>query len=189
MVESNSDHEETVRHPYRILKFDLTLSTLFGRNRFTQMNIKVKLCRCGNWWVAAAMCLPLLISCKTTEKAAIVVMTTGAARNVTRLTQTPQDETAPVVSPNGQTVAFQVFKDNQFAPTFSPDGKWLAFSSNLSGNCDVWLMKADGSARTQLTSDKSEDVTPFWGADSNIYFASNKTGNWDIWRLTPVLPE
>lgn len=78
---------------------------------------------------------------------------------------------------------------NQFAPTFSPDGKWMAFNSNVSGNFDIWIMKIDGSARTQLTTDKSEDVTPFWGADGNLYFASNKTGNWDIWRLTPVLPD
>ena len=42
--------------------------------------------------------------------------------------------------------------------------------------------------RTQLTADKSEDVTHFWGANGNIYFASKKPGNWDIWRLTPVLP-
>lgn len=78
---------------------------------------------------------------------------------------------------------------NQFAPSFSRDGKRITFSSNVTGNYDVWIMKVDGSSRTQLTTDKSEDVTPFWGADGNIYFASDKTGNWDIWRLTPVLPE
>jgi Tol biopolymer transport system component len=78
---------------------------------------------------------------------------------------------------------------NQFAPSFSPDGKWMTFSSNVTGNYDIWIMKIDGSARTQLTTDKSEDVTPSWGADGNIYFASDKTGNWDIWRLTPVLPQ
>jgi Tol biopolymer transport system component len=78
---------------------------------------------------------------------------------------------------------------NQFAPAFSPDGKWIAFSSNVGGNYDIWIMRTDGSARTQLTTDTSEEVTPCWGADGNIYFASRKSGNWDIWRLTPVLPE
>jgi len=80
-------------------------------------------------------------------------------------------------------------KGNQFAPSFSPDGKWIAFTSNIASSYDIWLMAADGSARTQLTSDTSEEVTPCWGTDGNIYFASNRSGNWDIWRLTPVVPE
>jgi TolB protein len=78
---------------------------------------------------------------------------------------------------------------NQLAPSYSPDGKWIAYTSNVSGNYDIWIMKADGSAQTQLTSDKHEVANPCWGADGNIYFSANKSGNWEIWRLTPVLPE
>jgi TolB protein len=78
---------------------------------------------------------------------------------------------------------------NQFAPSYSPDGKWIAYTSNVSGNYDLWIMKADGSAQTQLTSDKHEASSPCWGSDGNIYFSSNKSGNWEIWRLTPVLPD
>jgi TolB protein len=78
---------------------------------------------------------------------------------------------------------------NQLAPSYSPDGKWIAYTSNVSGNYDIWIMKADGSAQTQLTSDKHEVSNPCWGADGNIYFSANKSGNWEIWRLTPVLPE
>lgn len=78
---------------------------------------------------------------------------------------------------------------NQLAPSFSPDGKWIVYTSDVSGNYDLWIMKADGSDQTQLTSDKSPTANPCWGADGNIYFSSNKSGNWEIWRLTPVLPE
>lgn len=78
---------------------------------------------------------------------------------------------------------------NQLAPSYSPDGKWIAYTSNVSGNYDLWIMKSDGSAQTQLTSDKHEASNPCWGSDGNIYFSSNKSGNWEIWRLTPVLPE
>lgn len=78
---------------------------------------------------------------------------------------------------------------NQLAPSYSPDGKWIAYTSNVSGNYDIWIMKADGSAQTQLTSDKHEVANPCWGADGNIYFSTSKSGHWEIWRLTPVLPE
>ncbi len=78
---------------------------------------------------------------------------------------------------------------NQLAPSYSPDGKWIAYTSNVSGNYDIWIMKADGSAQTQLTSDKHEVANPCWGADGHIYFSANKSKNWEIWRLTPVLPE
>jgi TolB protein len=80
-------------------------------------------------------------------------------------------------------------KGDQIAPSFSPDGKWMAYVSSQAGNYDLWLMKADGSQQTQLTSDPSEEGMPSWGADGNIYFCSKKAGNWDIWRLTPVLPQ
>jgi TolB protein len=129
----------------------------------------------------------------------------------TELTQFAQGA-YPVWSPDGKRIAFssdvsgnwdiwmmnadgsgltQITNDpkQQFSPSFSPDGKWITYSSNVSGHFDIWIMKADGSAQTQLTTDKSEASTPFWGRDGNIYFSSNKAGNWDIWRLTPVLPE
>ncbi len=119
----------------------------------------------------------------------------------------------PVWSPDGSTIAYSsyisgswgiwtVSRDgssstqltttpgkNQLGPSYSPDGKWIVYTSNVSGNYDIWIMKSDGSAQTQLTADKQQTANPCWGADGNIYFSSDKSGNWEIWRLTPVLPE
>ncbi len=130
----------------------------------------------------------------------------------TDLTQLVQGAN-PVWSPDGSTIAYSsnvsgnwgiwtVSPDgssstqltvtqgkNQLAPSYSPDGKWIVYTSNVSGNYDIWIMKSDGSAQTQLTADKYQTANPCWGADGNIYFSSNKGGNWEIWRLTPVLPE
>src|SRR5260370_23801503 len=36
-------------------------------------------------------------------------------------------------------------------PRFSPDGKWIAFSSNRSGNHDVYVVPVKGGAPRQLT--------------------------------------
>src|SRR5437773_554040 len=71
-----------------------------------------------NHWLSPTLLVSAALvctSCATGEKEkTVVVLTTGAARNVTRMTQTPQDETNPSVSPDGKTVAFQVRKDNQY---------------------------------------------------------------------------
>ena len=47
----------------------------------------------------------------------------------------------------------------------SPDGEWIAFDSHLNGNHDVFKMRRDGSGRTQLTSDPSDNFLVKWSAD------------------------
>jgi len=97
-------------------------------------------------------------SCATGQREKTVVMlTTGAARNVTRMSQTPQDETNPSVSPDGKTVAFQVRKDNQY---------------------DIWTMdSATGRNVIQATSHPMQDIHPAWMQDSKtLVFASDRLG-------------
>src|SRR6478672_6375669 len=38
-----------------------------------------------------------------------------------------------------------------FSPRFSPDGKWIAFTSNRTGNNDVFVMPSTGGEPRQLT--------------------------------------
>ena len=78
-------------------------------------------------------------------------------------------------------------------PTWSPDGARLAFATNkgteLQPSKDrrsqIWVVRLDGSGATQLTSGTSDCGFPFWGRDGFLYFNSNATGNYDIWRLRP----
>lgn len=67
----------------------------------------------------------------------------------------------------------------------SPDGKWLAFvSTRHSPQPDLYLKTVDGQAVTQLTNDPSADVQPCFSPDGKrVLFASNRTGNWDLWML------
>ncbi len=77
---------------------------------------------------------------------------------------------------------------------WSPDGKWIVYTSDegkdLSGinNYDIWIMRSDGSERTQLTTNGSWDDMPCWSYDGQwIYFRSNIGGHWNIWRFQPIL--
>ncbi|MBV9156090.1 MAG: PD40 domain-containing protein, partial [Acidobacteriaceae bacterium] len=51
-------------------------------------------------------------------------------------------------------------------PQFSPDGTKIAFTSWRSGTGQIWMMNADGSNQTALTSSSSLNVTaPSWSPD------------------------
>ena len=83
---------------------------------------------------------------------------------------------------------------NCIDPRWSPDGQWIVYSSDEAtdskgrNNYDIWLMKADGSAITQLTTNGSMDDSPCWDREGKaIYFRSNRGGVWNIWRFEPVL--
>ncbi|MEO8877475.1 MAG: hypothetical protein ABI461_17905, partial [Polyangiaceae bacterium] len=53
---------------------------------------------------------------------------------------------------------------------------------------NLYAVKTDGTALTQLTTSVGECGQPFWGKDGWIYFESNSggTSNRDIWKLQPI---
>lgn len=74
------------------------------------------------------------------------------------------------VSPDGKTIVFDLLGDiyampitggnatvlagglpYETQPRFSPDGKWISFTSDRAGGDNIWIMKPDGSERTQIT--------------------------------------
>jgi Tol biopolymer transport system component len=56
-------------------------------------------------------------------------------------------------------------------PAWSPDGEWIAFSSSRGttgpGRGSIWIMRADGSAKRQLTLNPGNgfDLSPSWSPD------------------------
>jgi Tol biopolymer transport system component/lysophospholipase L1-like esterase len=71
-----------------------------------------------------------------------------------------------------------------FDPSWSPDGTKFAFESDRAGSLDIFVMNADGSGLTQLTSDPPEapvvDWQPAWSPDgSQIAFIRDQ----DVWVM------
>ncbi len=80
---------------------------------------------------------------------------------------------APVAG--GQATALLTMPGVQDSPLVSPDGKWLAFSSDIQGNNDVYVVPLGGGAAVQLTYHEAPDVPVSWSADSRyIYFESTR---------------
>jgi Tol biopolymer transport system component len=51
---------------------------------------------------------------------------------------------------------------NDLAPSWSPDGKLIAYVNIRDGNRDIYIMNADGTGASRLTTSTSIDATPAW---------------------------
>lgn len=67
------------------------------------------------------------------------------------------------------------------APRASPDGGTVLFTSDRSGNIDIWSVPTAGGAPRRLTPNSLEDDSPSWSPDGkSIAFASRRGPNADI---------
>jgi Tol biopolymer transport system component len=72
------------------------------------------------------------------------------------------------------------FSDRQ--PVYSPDGRSILFTSNRSGNLDIWRrVRATGELR-RLTDHDAEDWDPALSPDGKkLLFSSNRSGRFQLW--------
>jgi len=118
-----------------------------------------------------------------------IVFSIGIVRS-----QEPYFLVDPTLTPDGETLIFSYDSDlwsvpaeggnalrltammgDETLPRVSPDGQWLAFSSTVDGNTNIYLMAIDGGAIRQLTFHDGLDEVDSWSWDSkHIYFTSNR---------------
>jgi Tol biopolymer transport system component len=67
-------------------------------------------------------------------------------------------------------------------PAYSPDGGTVVFSSNRTGNLDLWALDVESGGMRQLTDDAAQDWDPGFSPDGeSILFSSDRSGNLEIW--------
>jgi Tol biopolymer transport system component len=67
-------------------------------------------------------------------------------------------------------------------PAYSPDGEQLIFSSDRSGNLDLWDISTKTGAVRRITDDPADDWDPAFTPDGKqIVWSSNRTGHFEIW--------
>jgi len=67
-------------------------------------------------------------------------------------------------------------------PIYSPDGEWVAFSSNRSGNLDIWARARRTGELRQLTDHPADDWDPGFTPDGRqLVWTSRRGGNFEIW--------
>ena len=61
--------------------------------------------------------------------------------------------------------------------TWSPDGRFIAYTSDRSGNFDIWVQPVAGGDPVQVTRDPASDVQPDWSSDgTKLVFRSDRDG-------------
>jgi len=73
---------------------------------------------------------------------------------------------------------------NNRQPDWCADGSQIVFTSDHSGNDDIWMIDADGSNPRQITSDPAPDHSPVFSPDcTSIAFVSERDGNPEIYLI------
>ena len=71
-------------------------------------------------------------------------------------------------------------------PTWSPDGALLAFSSNRSGNFEIYVRRIEGGQEINITNDSAQDIQPDFSPDaSSIAFVSTRSSRTGMVRIAP----
>lgn len=118
-------------------------------------------------------CTPVLLS----GKQKVIFTTTGKMRE------------SKLMITDLEGIDTRIVLQNSFhnlSPSVSPDGKMIVFSSNISGNYDIWLLNLDNDSKHRLTDFNGPDINPQWSYNgAEILFVSTRGGRMGIWKMNP----
>jgi len=124
-----------------------------------------------------------------------------------RLIYSSMQEEGPQYSPNGKHIVFQSTRSGYFeiwrgdadgsnlvqltnfngpltgTPRWAPDGRQIVFDTRPGAHPNVHVVSADGGPTRRFTNDSADEGVASWSHDGHwIYYMSNRTGTWQIWK-------
>lgn len=116
---------------------------------------------------------------KRHKKAAILTMVAVAVLGGVGTFFARRDRNPPAKVARGQPTTVRVTggKGLQSGPTWSADSNLIAYSSDASGNFDIWFQSVDGGKPNQITHSEAHDWQPDWSRKgNNIVYRSERDG-------------
>ncbi len=131
-------------------------------------------------------------------------------RDLTRLTESDEDEDHPSASPDGRYVVYSAWQDgnlatgaikrldlrsgetitladnegNDRAPAYSPDGRWIVFQRDGPNRAALWVMDAAGGNQRPVYDGPGEDWGGAWSPDGRLLaFTSDESGAGEIYLI------
>jgi len=73
------------------------------------------------------------------------------------------------------------------SPRWSPDGKLIAFDGPVDGRGTIFVIPAEGGFARPLIRNEHDNLVPRFSRDGQwIYFASDQSGSWQLWKVAPT---
>jgi Tol biopolymer transport system component len=117
------------------------------------------------WGLSVAADGKSFVAVRNERRAAIWTSSLDAPANATAITTDASNE------------------DGGYGLALAADGR-IVYTSDVSGNFDIWIMNPDGSRRVQLTSNPGSDIWPRVTNDGRyIVFISDRDGAYRAWRM------
>lgn len=74
--------------------------------------------------------------------------------------------------------------DYDMQPVYSSDAELIVYSSNETGNYDIWVIDKFGQKKRNITVNPAHDYMPRISADGkHIFFLSDRSGEMEVWRI------
>lgn len=121
-----------------------------------------------------------------------------------QLTDNTYTDYTPAFAPSGQEIVYSSNRDGSWEiyridlerhlafrltenrfwdgfPAYTPDGRSIVFASKRNGSEDVYIMKTDGRDEQPLYATAADETDP-QAAGEYLYFRSDRSGDWEIYR-------